>query len=147
MGFSPIVQALTRDHRLRPHLSGMETTGVAAARSLFGSENLEAWSAALARYPQSLAAKGGPALVELDRWLREDFPKEALNAQNSLKPQGLSPALLEKTVSWKLKRGKFRPLMGMVKSNSPSAVKHGRSSSGSPSSVSVSSTGAAMRSN
>jgi hypothetical protein len=96
--------------------------GSAAARRLFKCGSADDFAHALAAYDGVVARlqKRGTARLKTlrgdDAWLRGALP-------NVLREQGkLDKAQLERLVRWKITRGKFRPLMGMIAGNSAAAV-------------------------
>lgn len=103
----------------------MMRPGSDAARNLFLHGTPGQWNSATAAYEEAVGLKAAVApktttngLVELDVWWREELPQ-------LVKSQGcLTSAQLIRAVEWKLKRGKFRPLMGLVQSNRETVVTH-----------------------
>ena len=106
---------------------------IAAAKSLFRSKNASLWRDAAATYPSALAAvaarKKKDCLVESDKWLKKSFPAEVCASSTSstssvnLKKDAFTHAALVKIMEWKLTRGKFRPLMNKLKSNTAASVR------------------------
>ncbi|KAF9380824.1 hypothetical protein CPB97_008109 [Podila verticillata] len=91
---------------------------------LFNSDSAEEWDAILDKYSIALdhhvASKKDDALAGLDEWYQSTLP--AILATR--KPQSIDSSELCKLMSWKLKRGKFRPnLAKLAASNTDSAVK------------------------
>ena len=106
---------------------------IAAAKSLFRSKNASSWRQAAASYPSALAAvaarKKKDGLVELDMWLKKSVPAEVCASSSgskgsvNLKKDAFTHAALVKIMDWKITRGKFRPLMNKLKSNSAASVR------------------------
>ncbi|KAF9211841.1 hypothetical protein BGZ59_007561 [Podila verticillata] len=91
---------------------------------LFNSNSAEEWDAILDKYSIALdhhvASKKDDALTGLDEWYQSTLP--AILATR--KPQSIDSSELCKLMSWKLKRGKFRPnLAKLAASNTDSSVK------------------------
>ncbi|KAG0335958.1 hypothetical protein BG000_007075 [Podila horticola] len=91
---------------------------------LFNSDSAEEWDAVLDKYSIALdhhvASKKDDTLAGLDEWYQNTLP--AILATR--KPQSIDSSELCKLMSWKLKRGKFRPnLAKLAASNADSAVK------------------------
>lgn len=90
--------------------------GAAAAAALFSAGDVKQWSTWLSAYDAALdkvarQRKDPASLLALDKWLRQQWPKEAA------KPAGLTKEALEKITRWKLSRGQWRPLMPRIMSN------------------------------
>ena len=96
--------------------------GSAAARRLFKRRTAEPFHNALAQYPAvvgRIQSRGTPRLKTLrgdDAWVLDELP--ALLAVKGR----LQSSELQRLVRWKITRGKFRPLMGMVAGNSKKSV-------------------------
>ncbi|KAF9311078.1 hypothetical protein BG003_007800 [Podila horticola] len=91
---------------------------------LFSSDSAEEWDVVLDKYSIALdhhvASKKDDTLAGLDEWYQNTLP--AILATR--KPQSIDSSELCKLMSWKLKRGKFRPnLAKLAASNADSAVK------------------------
>ncbi|KAG0018828.1 hypothetical protein BGZ81_010049 [Podila clonocystis] len=91
---------------------------------LFNSESAEEWDAVLDKYPIALdhhvASKNDDTLADLDEWYQNTLP----TILSTRKPQSIDSSELCKLMSWKLKRGKFRPnLAKLAASNADSVVK------------------------
>ncbi|KAG0012013.1 hypothetical protein BGZ82_002767 [Podila clonocystis] len=91
---------------------------------LFDLESAEEWDAVLDKYPIALdhhvASKKDDTLVDLDEWYQNTLP----TILATRKPQSIDSSELCKLMSWKLKRGKFRPnLAKLAASNADSVVK------------------------
>ena len=87
---------------------------------LWESDDLGRWADALERYEEAVAFKAARSpnkttkgLKNLDKWVRDWRPSA----------NGISADELQRCVEWKLKRGKFRPLMAQVASNSDAVVR------------------------
>ena len=96
--------------------------GTTAAVKLFGSDNIAYWKRALAKYNAAVELTGKqkskPELVRLDDWLWNQLPGDV----RSRSPAHLTHSELSDLMRWKLIRGKFRPLQGLVDSNSAASV-------------------------
>ncbi|KAF9953573.1 hypothetical protein BGZ72_005326 [Mortierella alpina] len=91
---------------------------------LFDSDEPSVWEAVLAQYPEALAhhvsSKKDDSLLALDQWYQDTLP----NILQSRKPMHIDSNELCQLMSWKLKRGKFRPsLAKLAASNADSDVK------------------------
>ncbi|KAG0080562.1 hypothetical protein BGZ93_007645 [Podila epicladia] len=91
---------------------------------LFNSDSVEEWDAVLDKYSIALdhhvASKKDDTLAELDEWYQNTLP----TILATRKPQSIDSSELCNLMSWKLKRGKFRPnLAKLAASNTDSAVK------------------------
>ena len=58
-------------------------------------------------------------MLELDKWLWESYQPTVMGRDSP----HLTREELEKVMEWKITRGKFRPLMRLIKQNDPSTVK------------------------
>ncbi|KAF9914576.1 hypothetical protein BX616_008005 [Lobosporangium transversale] len=92
---------------------------------LFESTDIAVWEAVLGQYPEALehhvANKKDDSLLELDQWYQTTLP--TLLNKRSPKPFITSKELCQ-LMSWKLKRGKFRPsLAKLAASNVDTDVK------------------------
>ena len=86
---------------------------------LFGSDDPAAYRAALARYPDVVAAQGVPRLVELDTFHREVLPARL----SERAPVYATLDDLVASVEWKMKRGEWRARnLMLVKSNAATQV-------------------------
>ncbi|KAG0351381.1 hypothetical protein BG005_009166 [Podila minutissima] len=91
---------------------------------LFNSDSVKEWDAILNKYSIALdhhvASKKDDTLAELDEWYQNTLP----TILATRKPQSIDSSELCKLMSWKLKRGKFRPnLAKLAASNADSVVK------------------------
>lgn len=98
--------------------------GSDAAVRLFKSVDVQKWQLALDMYEKAVELKSQVAptsttkgLVQLDQWWRHKLPK-LISKQGFLDSKQLCMVM-----DWKLKRGKFRPLMKLVESNGDSKVR------------------------
>eukprot|EP00933_Yihiella_yeosuensis_P036383 TRINITY_DN30144_c0_g1_i2.p1 TRINITY_DN30144_c0_g1~~TRINITY_DN30144_c0_g1_i2.p1 ORF type:complete len:242 (-),score=62.97 TRINITY_DN30144_c0_g1_i2:121-846(-) len=90
-------------------------SGKAAAAALFKSDCLAAYPNGIAEVcAQKKQAKTD--LVSLDSWLRSKWPAESRSTA------GLNRDSLVKIATWKLSKGKWRPLLPRIQSNSETAV-------------------------
>jgi hypothetical protein len=81
------------------------------------------WNALLENYPlavdtAALKKKDPRLLPQLDEFWRIEYPKVVMSRECP----SLMLSELSKVMTWKLNRGKMRPLQKLVDSNSPSAV-------------------------
>jgi hypothetical protein len=91
----------------------MGTTG------LWESEEAARWDAALGGYEDVIGRQGVDRLPELDRWYREELPREI---GRRAPPHVTHPELVRVT-EWKMKRGVWRARnLVLVKGNDPAAV-------------------------
>ena len=82
-------------------------------------DNHAAWSAALATYPDVVAARVVSRLPELDTWYRDELP--GLLAARS--PVQITHEELVRVTEWKMKRGAWRARnLVLVRGNDPSEV-------------------------
>ncbi len=99
-----------------------ERPGTREARLLFTSLSEAEWIQYLNQYPEAVAAvaeaKRKPELLELDIF----WNSELSGLVNSRVPQHIVLSELSKIMSWKLIRGKFRPLQKLVDGNSNAHV-------------------------
>ncbi|KAF9428315.1 hypothetical protein BGZ94_002822 [Podila epigama] len=91
---------------------------------LFNSDSVEEWEAVLELYSVALkhhiASKNDDSLAELDHWYQVELPATLAHRT----PPYLDSSELCKLMSWKLKRGKFRPTLAkQVATNSDHMVK------------------------
>ncbi|KAG0220634.1 hypothetical protein B0O80DRAFT_303158 [Mortierella sp. GBAus27b] len=91
---------------------------------LFDSAEIAAWEAVIVQYPDALqhhvASKKDNSLLDLDQWYQTTLPS-LLSSRN---PKHIDAKELQQLMSWKLKRGKFRPrLADLVASNADQDVK------------------------
>ncbi len=87
--------------------------------TLWHDDNLTAWSAALAAYPEVVAARVVSRLPELDSWYREELP--GLLAARS--PIQITHDELVRVTEWKMKRGAWRARnLVLVRGNDPAEV-------------------------
>ena len=78
------------------------------------------WRAALAAYPDVVAAQGVSGLAELDRWYRAELP--ATLAARA--PAWADLDELREVVRWKMKRGEWRPRnLALVNGNDAALVR------------------------
>ncbi|GJJ68763.1 hypothetical protein EMPS_01109 [Entomortierella parvispora] len=92
--------------------------------TLFNSSDISLWESILDQYPDALshhvASKKDNSLLKLDEWYQTTLP--AVLATRS--PVYMTSKELCQLMSWKLKRGKFRPnLLKLAESNSDADVK------------------------
>eukprot|EP00238_Polyblepharides_amylifera_P010435 CAMPEP_0196595164 /NCGR_PEP_ID=MMETSP1081-20130531/80362_1 /TAXON_ID=36882 /ORGANISM="Pyramimonas amylifera, Strain CCMP720" /LENGTH=234 /DNA_ID=CAMNT_0041919657 /DNA_START=93 /DNA_END=797 /DNA_ORIENTATION=+ len=88
--------------------------------SLWRSKSIEEWKIMLEKYPEAVAGKKKPKLLDLDTWYCSVFPTSLA----SRSPPHVTHEELVKTMDWKLTRGKFRPrLLDFVKALSPEVVR------------------------
>ena len=95
--------------------------GSVAARRLYANDDPAAWSAALSRYGDCIKNIKGKATQQLskdDKWWREELPATV----QKRKPRHLTKSELERVMRWKLARGRWRPLQGMVAENKEDLV-------------------------
>jgi hypothetical protein len=86
---------------------------------LWSSHASKEWRAALARYEEVVARQKGAALVELDRWYREELPGVIASRRSA---HVTLPELVRIT-EWKMARGVWRaPNLILVKGNDADAV-------------------------
>ncbi|KAF9575345.1 hypothetical protein EC968_003396 [Mortierella alpina] len=91
---------------------------------LFDSDEPTVWETVLAQYPEALAhhasQKKDDSLLALDHWYQDTLP----NLLRSREPMHINSNELCQLMSWKLKRGKFRPsLAKLAASNADDDVK------------------------
>ncbi|KAF9947708.1 hypothetical protein BGZ70_002547 [Mortierella alpina] len=91
---------------------------------LFDSDEPTVWEAVLALYPEALAHhvshKKDNSLLALDQWYQDTLP----TLLQSRQPMHIDANELCQLMSWKLKRGKFRPsLAKLAASNADADVK------------------------
>ncbi|KAK3825873.1 MAG: hypothetical protein J3Q66DRAFT_396794 [Benniella sp.] len=91
---------------------------------LFDSSDIAPWEAVIAQYPEALqyhsANKKDDSLLALDEWYQTTLPS-LLSTRN---PKHINAKELQQLMSWKLKRGKFRPnLVKLAASNADPDVK------------------------
>lgn len=96
--------------------------GSEEAMVLLQCSNKDTWSQTLQKYDKAVAlvavAKKKAELNDLDSWLNSEFVAQV----TSRTPKRMSLEELSKVMTWKLIRGKFRPLQKLVDSNSAVAV-------------------------
>ena len=87
--------------------------------SLWTSDTLGDWKAALASYDAVVARQGVARLAELDRWYREELPA-AIAARRA---PHVTHAELAKLAEWKMARGVWRARnLALVRGNHPALV-------------------------
>ncbi|KAF9352492.1 hypothetical protein BGX34_012125 [Mortierella sp. NVP85] len=90
---------------------------------LFDSSDIAPWEAVIAQYPEALqhhsANKKDDSLLALDEWYQTTLPS-LLCTRN---PKYINAKELQQLMSWKLKRGKFRPNFKLAASNADPDVK------------------------
>ena len=87
--------------------------------SLWENDDPGAWRAALDQYESVIAAQGVNRLPELDRWYREDLPRQIA----ARKPAYVTLDELVRATEWKMKRGVWRQRnLVLVRSNAPETV-------------------------
>lgn len=87
--------------------------------SLWNSDALDDWRAALARYEDVVAAQGVARLPELDRWYRDDLPH--LIARR--RPAHVTLPEVVKLAEWKMARGVWRARnLALIRGNDPALV-------------------------
>lgn len=92
------------------------------SESLLSSDDLSLWQEALNRYSEALesvSSRKGKDLVALDEWYRHEA-KEVITNRH---PWSLNSLELKKIMLWKITRGKFRPLMKLIESNTDEQVR------------------------
>eukprot|EP00457_Paulinella_chromatophora_P007721 gb/GEZN01007745.1/.p1 GENE.gb/GEZN01007745.1/~~gb/GEZN01007745.1/.p1 ORF type:complete len:290 (+),score=49.41 gb/GEZN01007745.1/:30-899(+) len=100
----------------------MSRPGAAASRLLFSQTDLQVWSAVLASYEsvvkavQHAGTKRLKTLSKDDVWVRTEFGPACLKRGHFTQED------LIRIMRWKITRGTFRPLMGLVESNSGKSV-------------------------
>lgn len=89
---------------------------------LWGSQSAADWRAALDRYDDAISfvcqRKGSSALKALDDW----YCKEIRGVIVARDPPCINMEELKKVMSWKITRGKWRPLLKYIEQNTASAV-------------------------
>lgn len=86
---------------------------------LWGSDDAEAWSEALARYDEVVERQGVKPLPELDRWYRGELPGRV----SAREPRHVTHAELVRLTEWKMARGVWRARnLALVKGNDPALV-------------------------
>lgn len=101
----------------------LRPAGSKEARVLFECTDLSLWTQCLSVYPEAISLRADQApltttkgLIPLDLWWREELP--SIVAKKYITSQELC-----RVVEWKIKRGKFRPLMGLVQRNDDATVR------------------------
>ncbi len=99
-----------------------------AAKKLFKNDDVKVWNEAKLRYSDSVArvaeTKKKMELIDLDGWLHTKFSKSLTQKDGRTpKKDAFTKDMLVKIMTWKLTRGKFRPLIGKVQSNTEPSVK------------------------
>lgn len=86
---------------------------------LWESDHLPEWTAALALYPDTIAAQGVTRLPELDAWYRDELP----GLISSRAHPHITGAELVRVTEWKMARGVWRaPNLVLVRGNSSADV-------------------------
>lgn len=102
--------------------------GSAASTALYACADVSRWQKTLDQYalaideraatvkrrPPAAGGQGKSDLVELERWIREDWGEKG-------KEMDLTRDILEKIAMWKLVRGPWRPLLPRLRSNNNQA--------------------------
>jgi nucleoid-associated protein YgaU len=87
--------------------------------TLWSSDALDHWQAALDQYDAVVAAQGVERLVELDRWYRDALPA----AMGGREPAHVTHAELVRLTEWKMARGVWRARnLVLVRGNEPALV-------------------------
>lgn len=89
---------------------------------LLACDDRSVWVATLEGYPeaiQRISLKRGKDLIALDHW----YNHEARVAITSRTPWSMTSSDLRQIMRWKITRGKFRPLMKLIESNSDDQVR------------------------
>jgi hypothetical protein len=95
------------------HPGQMETT------NLWESGDADRWAAALGGYRDAIGRQGVERLPELDRWYREELPREI----GRRTPPHVTHEELVRVTEWKMARGVWRARnLVLVKGNDPAAV-------------------------
>ncbi|KAF8924476.1 hypothetical protein EDD21DRAFT_415415 [Dissophora ornata] len=88
---------------------------------LFDSSDIAIWESVLAQYPDALqhhvANKKDDSLLALDEWYQTTLP----SVLDSRKPKRIDSEELCRLMSWKLKRGKFRPSLAKLAASNADA--------------------------
>ena len=88
-------------------------------KSLWASDDVDDWKAALARYGKVVGAQGVGRLAELDAWYRDELP-DAIAARE---PRHATREELVKATEWKMARGVWRARnLVLVRGNDPALV-------------------------
>ena len=86
---------------------------------LWPSDDIADWKAALASYPEVIAAQGVTSLPGLDAWYRDELPRLITERR---RPH-LTHAELVKVTEWKMARGVWRARnLALVRGNDPALV-------------------------
>ena len=90
---------------------------------LLACNDRSVWLATLEDYAVAIEKvslrRGGKDLIELDRW----YNHEARVIITGRQPWSMSSSDLRQIMRWKITRGKFRPLMKLIESNSDDLVR------------------------
>ena len=87
--------------------------------SLWASDRLDDWKAALTRYEEVVAAQGVARLAELDAWYRDELP-DAIAARD---PRHATHEEIVRATEWKMARGVWRARnLVLVRGNDPALV-------------------------
>lgn len=103
--------------------------GVQAAVALYEHNHIELWDRYYAAYKDAVklvsTQKKKNELIALDEWLWKDLKNDVYDRYKLQPSEGyyLTKEELSKIMTWKLIRGKFRPLQKLVDSNSSESVK------------------------
>lgn len=95
---------------------------ISTPEQLFACDDREVWLATLERYAdaiQKVSLKRGQNLIPLDHW----YNHEAKASITSREPWSMTCSDLKQIMLWKITRGKFRPLMKLIESNSSESVR------------------------
>jgi len=102
--------------------------GSDVAKKLWKESKVNVWQSALKSYPTALAAKTATktkpvkGLVTLDKWWTTTL-SNAVDKKSTKGDKGyLNKEEIIKVMKWKLGRGKFRPLMSRLESNSEELI-------------------------
>ena len=88
-------------------------------KSLWGSNTLGDWKAALESYEAVVARQGVASLPELDRWYREELP----DAITGRRAAHVTHSEIVKLAEWKMARGVWRARnLALVRGNDPKLV-------------------------
>lgn len=75
-----------------------------SSHDLWSAAEIPTWREALDRYPATIAAQGVERLPELDRWYREELPRQIAGRS----PRHLLHDELVRLTEWKMARGEWR---------------------------------------
>ena len=105
----------------------IQKPGTAAAIKLYKSDDPKKWTSYLTQYNKTVKltadCKNEHELVHLDNWLWCKLNKKVYSRFKKKGAFYLKKSELSDIMTWKLSRGKFRPLQKLVDSNSVESVK------------------------